>query len=144
MTTEAPATTPLTSGAPPADDVAITGTATPERPRGLFALAVWTVILVLGFAAVLTLGAPLASSEDELAAAYRPSPPVTEAEAVASADTIIRIEYPMMSDAERTVSRRDDLGVDRFVIVYSLTDRLSLVRISIEVVSGDVRVFFLP
>ncbi len=144
MTIEAPATTPLTSGAPPADDVAIVDSTTPERPRGLLALAIWTVILVLGFAAVLTLGTPLASSEDELFAAYHPGPPVTEAEAIASADTIIRLEYPAMSGAERAVSRRDDLGVNRFVIVYSLRDRLSQVRISVEVASGDVQVFFLP
>jgi hypothetical protein len=124
--------------------MAIVKTAAPERPRGLVALVIWTVILVLGFAAVLTLGAPLASSEDALTAAYHPTPPVTEAAAVASADTIVRIQYPAMSDAQRTVSRRADLGVDRFVIVYSVADRLSLVRVSIEVASGDVRVFFLP
>ncbi len=144
MTTNAPATTPVTSGPPPANESTLTESASPERPSGLVPLVIWTVILVLGFAAILTLGAPLASSEDALFAAYHPTAPVTEAEAIASADTIIRLEYPAMSDAERAVTRRDDLGVDRFVIVYSLTDRLSQVRISIEVASGDVQVFFLP
>jgi hypothetical protein len=144
MTSNAPASRPMTSDAPPADDVPIRATAAPERPRGMIALAIWTLLLILGFGAVLMLGTPLASSEDALTAAYHPTPPVTEAEAVASADTIIRIQYPAMSGAERTVSRRDDLGVDRWVIVYSLKDRLSLVRVSIEVASGDVRVFFLP
>jgi hypothetical protein len=123
---------------------AVATTATPERPRGMVALAVWTVILVVGFAAVLALGSPLPSSEDALEAAHHPTPPVTEAAAVASADTIIRLEYPAMANAERAVSRRDDLGVDRFVIVYSLKDRLSQVRVSVEVASGDVRVSFIP
>jgi hypothetical protein len=107
-------------------------------------LAVWTIVLVVGFAAVLTLGAPLPSSDDELAGAYSPPTPVTEAVAIASADTIVRLQYPAMRSAERTVTRRDDLGVDRFVIVYTVPGRLSLVRIAVEVVSGRVTSFYLP
>src|SRR5918992_3736147 len=103
---------------PPTDRSRAEPRATPDRPRGPLMLAVWTIVLVVGFAAVLTLGAPLPSSDDELAGAYSPPTPVTEAVAIASADTIVRLQYPAMRAAERTVTRRDDLGVDRFVIVY--------------------------
>jgi hypothetical protein len=140
MTTNA---SPVTSTVPPTTDAGVAARS-PERRSWFAPLAVWTLLLAVGFAAVLTLGAPLASSEDALEAAYHPAPPVTEAAAVASAETIVRLEYPAMEGATRTVSRRNDLGVDRWVIVYAMEDRLSLVRISVEIASGDVRVFYLP
>jgi hypothetical protein len=129
---------------PPPVDTTLVGTTTPDRPRGPLIMTVWTVILVIGFAAVLTLGAPLPSAEDELAEAYRPPTPVTESVAIASADIIVRLQYPAMRDSQRTVTRRDDLGVDRFVIVYTVPRRLSLVRIAVEVESGRVTAFYLP
>src|SRR5918999_1094093 len=84
------------------------------------------------------------ADHDDRADAYAPPTPVTEPVAIASADTIVRLQYPAMRDAGRTVTRRDDLGVDRFVIVYTVPGRLSLVRIAVEVVSGRVTSFYLP
>ena len=115
-----------------------------RRDRLPLLLLFWSAILVLGFAAVLVLGRALPTSEDRLAAAYAPETPVTEQTALASAETIIRIEYPSLIDGERTISRRTDFGVDRWLIVYSDPEALAAVRISIEVESGEVALSYLP
>ena len=45
---------------------------------------------------------------------------------------------------EPVVTRADDFGIERFVIVYSSEELLSRVRIAIEVQSGDVRTTKFP
>jgi hypothetical protein len=113
-----------------------------RRPAVL--LGVWTLLLVVGFGGVIALGAPLATVEDRLESAMRPSPPVDEAKAIESAETIVAIKYPTMKGAQRTATRRTDFGVERWVVVYSFPDRLSLVRISITVQTGEVNESYLP
>ncbi len=81
---------------------------------------------------------------DELDAAYHPRGPVTEAVARASAATIVRLEYQEVALVEPVVTRADDFGIERFVIVYSGEELLSGVRIAIEVQSGDVRTTTFP
>lgn len=109
---------------------------------------VWTVVLVVGFGLVFSLGQPVTTAADERAAAFDPPTPVTEEDAIRSAETIVRFDYPEFANAGRTVSRRTDLGQDRFLIVYTQRAAGSLnaagVRIAITVESGEVRVATFP
>lgn len=107
-------------------------------------LAAWTVVLVVGFWLVLALGGPIATSTDDLDAAFHPATPVTEATARISADTIVRISYPDFHGVEPKVTHATDFDIERYVLVYSRPDVLSGVRISVEVVSGDVQVTTFP
>jgi hypothetical protein len=117
----------------------------PRAPSRLpVVLAVWTVVLVVGFAVVLALGGPVETSADELDAAYHPATPVTEAAARASADTIVRIGYPDFYGVEPDVTLSTSFDIERFVLVYSRPEVLSGVRVSVEVVSGDVQVTTFP
>lgn len=108
------------------------------RPDVLFPL--WGIVLVLGFAVVALLGAPLQTTAQELAAAYAPPTPVTEEVARESAETIIRLEYPEFVGVTPTIERRTDFGIARFLILYSDPEQLSGVRISIVVGTGRVDV----
>ena len=117
----------------------------PSRRRSpLTLLAVWTVLLVAGYALVFTLGRPLATTADEREAAYHPQPPVDEARALRSADTIVRIDFPDFAAAPRTVQRKTEFGDDRFVIVYTRPERQAAVRVSISVSTGRVLVSSFP
>ncbi len=107
-------------------------------------LAVWTVVLVIGFWLVIALGGPVTTSADELDAAFHPATPVTEAAARTSADTIVRISYPEFHGVEPKVTHSTDFDIERYVFVYSRPDVLSGVRVSVEVVSGDVQVTTFP
>ncbi len=107
-------------------------------------LAVWPVVLVIGFAIVLTLGGPVATSEDELDAAFHPATPVSEAAARSSADTIVRISYPDFHGVEPEVTLSTSFDIERYVLVYSRPEVLSGVRVSVEVVTGDVQVTTFP
>lgn len=107
-------------------------------------LAVWTALLALGFAAVLVFGRPLPTAKEELEAAYHPATPVSEAAAVAAAETIVRLEHPTFVGAPRTVSLRSDLGVERYVVVYTLAELNTGLRISINVKDGKVTVATFP
>lgn len=112
-------------------------------PR-LTLLAAWTAILAVGFAAILVLGRPLPTAKEELDAAYHPPTPVSEAASIESAETIVRLEHPTFVGAPRTVNRRTDLGVERFVIVYTIAEQNTGLRISIGVQDGKVSVATFP
>jgi hypothetical protein len=107
-------------------------------------LAVWTLALAVGFGLVLALGGPVETSTDELDAAFHPATPVTEAAARTSADTIVRISYPDFHGVEPKIVHTTDFNIERFVLVYSRQEVLSGVRVSVEVVSGDVQVTTFP
>ena len=120
-------------------------TATTASPTGRpLLLAAGAVLLVAGFGVILTLGGPTATAADDLEAAYHPAAPVSEAVAQASAATIVRLQYPEFSAVEPVVTRADDFGIERFVLVYSSEELLSGVRIAIEVDSGDVTTTTFP
>lgn len=107
-------------------------------------MAIWTLLLVIGFAVVLVLGGPVETSADELDAAFHPATPVTEAAARASADTIVRISYPDFYGVEPDVTLSTSFDIERYVLVYSRPEVLSGVRVSVEIVSGDVQVTTFP
>ncbi len=107
-------------------------------------LAAWTVALVAGWAVVVFLGGPVTTAADELEAAYRPATPVTEAVARSSAATIIRLQHSELSGIEPTITHATDFGGDRWVVVYAQADPIAGVRISIDTVTGDVRVTSFP
>ena len=108
--------------------------------------AVWAALLVAGFALVVTLGTPVATSADELNAAMHPPPPVTQADAEKSADAIIRLSYPSFKGSPHRTSMATDFGVEHWLIEY--TDKTSSaprgVRISIVVSTGHVEVASYP
>jgi hypothetical protein len=108
--------------------------------RVISLLAAWTVLLVIGFGAVFAAGGPLATGEDLLAAAYAPPTPVTEEVALSSADTIMRMEHPEFTEAERRIRRQNDFNDDRYVVTYSYPERGYALRIAISIASGRVRV----
>ena len=64
----------------------------------------WAALLVVGFAVVLVLGAPVASTADELEAALHPAPPVSQEAAEASAATIVRLQFPSFRDIAPSTS----------------------------------------
>jgi hypothetical protein len=106
----------------------------------------WAAALVAGFAVVFTLGAPVASTADELQAALNPVPPVTQEAAETSADTIVRLQYPAFLSFPPTVTKATDFGIDHWLVEY--TDASGDVprglRISIVVDTGHVEVTTFP
>ena len=121
------------------------GAATPGRMPVV--LAVWTVLLITGFALVLGFGAPLADPVDELAAAYAPATPVDEARARMSAATIVRLQFPEFAAFEPSVERREGFGsvsIPRWVVVYADPGGAAGVRISITETDGTVEVSTFP
>ena len=108
-------------------------------------VAAWAVALAVGFAIVLTLGVPLPTQAEELAAALHPSPPVSQQAAETSAATIVRVQYPELVGEVPSVERRTDYGIERWVITYSTPQPvLSGVHISIAIASGKVEVAAFP
>lgn len=113
--------------------------------RFVMGVVAWAAALALGFALVFTLGRPIATEAQELDAALHPAPPVSQAAAERSAATIVRLRYGELVDAQRAVARRDDFGVDRWVITYSAGgDTLSGVTISVAIATGNVEVSSFP
>jgi hypothetical protein len=112
-------------------------------PGSALGLIVWAVVLVAGFAIVLGLGAPITDDRSQLDKAYHPTPPVSEAQAIDAADTIVRVDYPQFATGTRTVTHDSSFGDDRFTIVYKLPRQVSGVRISISV-KGSVTVATYP
>lgn len=117
---------------------ASTATDRPSRLALLF--AIWTLVLVVGFAIVLVLGAPLPNADDEVAAAMSPPTPVTEEIARRSAETIVRLQYPEFVGVTPSVNKRNDFDIERWVIVYSDAVQGAGLRISITVEGGKVDV----
>lgn len=107
-------------------------------------IGTWTALLVAGFAVIAVLGGPLADPGAELDAALHPKPPVSEAVALESAATIVRLTYPNLLGGERQVERRTDFGIDRYLVVYTDPKRAAGVRISIVVATGTVEVASFP
>ncbi len=107
---------------------------------------VWTALLVAGFAVVVTLGAPVASTADELEAALHPAAPVTQEVAEASAATIVRLQYPTFANTAPETSKPTDFGVEHWVIEYSDTSGPTPrgLRVSIVVGTGHVEVTTFP
>lgn len=108
--------------------------------------AVWAALLVAGFAVVLTLGAPVATSADELTAAMHPATPVSQADAERSADTIVRLGYPSFAATPRTTRKATDFGVEHWLVEYTDTTGAAPrgVRVSIVVATGHVEVSAYP
>lgn len=107
-------------------------------------IAIWTALLVAGFAVIALLGGPLADPQDELEAALHPKAPVSEAVAVESAAKIVELSYPNLLGAERRVDHRTDFGIERYLIVYTDPKRVAGIRISIGVTTGLVEVASFP
>ncbi|HET7676817.1 MAG TPA: hypothetical protein VFK38_03120 [Candidatus Limnocylindrales bacterium] len=119
-------------------------TPAPARRGRRPALLAWTAALAVGFGLVFGLGRPVERTEDALAAAYSPKPPVTRDAALASAETIVRTEYPTFVTGTRTVELRQDFGLERWVVVYTLPDQAAGVRLSFGVGDGKVSVSTFP
>lgn len=108
-------------------------------------VSVWAALLALGFIAIFTLGRPLATDQQELEAALHPTPPVSQAAAEHSATTIVRLRYGDLVDAPRSIFRRSDFNVDRWVITYTAEGpTLNGVTISVAIASGAVEVASFP
>lgn len=108
-------------------------------------VGLWAALLAIGFTAVFTLGRPLLNDQQELEAALHPAPPVSQVAAEQSAATIVRLRYGELVEAPRTVLRKSDFGVDRWVITYSEEGpSLSGVTISVAINSGKVEVAAYP
>lgn len=121
----------------------MTGITAPRTTAGSrlpWIFAAWTVALVLGYLVVITLGSPLPTATDELAAAKAPPTPVTEEVARRSAETIVRLEYPDFAGLQPAVERRTDFGIDRFLVVYSDPAQGAGLRVSITIETGLVEV----
>lgn len=106
----------------------------------------WAALLVAGFAVVFILGAPVASTADELEAAMHPAAPVTQAAAEASAATIVRLGHGSFRDIPPVITKATDFGVDHWVIEYADTSASTPrgLRISIVVDTGKVEVTTFP
>jgi hypothetical protein len=111
----------------------------------LLAIA-WAALLVAGFAVVLTLGAPVASTAGELDAALHPPAPVTQQAAEASAATIVRLQYPAFRAVTPATRKATDFGIEHWVVEYSDTSGPAPrgLRVSIVVDSGKVEVTSFP
>ena len=108
--------------------------------------AVWTALLVAGFAVVFLLGSPVATSADELQTALHPAPPVSQAAAEQSAATIVKLQYSSFDGKPYTVRKATDFGVEHWVIEYSDTTGSAPrgVRISIVLATGNVEISAFP
>ncbi|HYN49041.1 MAG TPA: hypothetical protein VER83_09255 [Candidatus Nanopelagicales bacterium] len=108
--------------------------------------AAWTALLVAGFAVVFLLGAPVPTAAEELEAALRPAPPVSQAAAEATAATIVRLQNPSFEGTERRVTLATDFGVDHWVVEYTDLSGAAPrgLRISVVVDSGRVEVNSFP
>jgi hypothetical protein len=108
--------------------------------------AAWATLLVVGFAGVLLLGAPVATAEDQLNAAMHPVTPVTQDAAETAATTIVRLQYPTFASSPRTVRKLTDFGVEHWVVEYSDTSGAAPrgLRISIVVATGHVEINTFP
>jgi hypothetical protein len=108
--------------------------------------AAWGALLVVGFAVVFTLGAPVASTAGELEAAMHPPAPVTQEIAEASAATIVRLQYPAFRAVAPVSRKATDFGIEHWVVEYSDTSGPTPrgLRVSIVVDSGKVEVTSFP
>lgn len=116
-----------------------------HRRTPIAVLATWAALLVIGFAIVFTLGAPLTSSGDQRANAYDPLPvPVTQQAATDAADRIVKLDYPQLADATRSVREGTSGGEQIWTVTYSRQDPVGGVRITISGKTGVIRVATFP
>lgn len=137
----------MTASNPPAAAPPEVADPAPPARLSVPVLAVWTVLLVAGFAVVLGLGRPLADPAAELAAAYAPTTPVDEAGARASAATIVRLQFPEFAEFEPSVEAMDgfgDVALPHWVVVYADPGGAAGVRVSITRDAGSVEVAAFP
>jgi hypothetical protein len=108
--------------------------------------AVWAALLLAGFAVVVALSTPVATTADELNAAMHPPTPVTQADAERSAETIIRLSYPSFAGSPHVTTRLTDFGVEHWLVEYTDTTGSAPrgVRISVVVATGHVEVSSFP
>jgi len=106
----------------------------------------WAVVLVAGFGLVFAFGGPPATAADDLEAALHPTAPVTQEAAGASAATIVRLQFPSFTNAQKAVTKPTDFGVEHWVVSYTDTSGPTPrgVRISIVVNTGHVEVTTFP
>jgi hypothetical protein len=108
--------------------------------------AVWAALLVLGFAVVVVLGAPLPNAAEDLQAALHPAAPVDQAAAERAAATIVRLEYPSFGASPHSVTKATDFGVEHWIVEY--TDKTGPsprgVRVSIVLTTGHTEVSAFP
>jgi hypothetical protein len=106
----------------------------------------WAALLVAGFAIVFTLGAPVASTADELQAALHPAAPVTQEAAEAAAATIVRLQYPSFAKTAPKTTKATDFGIEHWVVEYADTSGPTPrgLRVSIVVNTGKVEVTTYP
>ena len=108
-------------------------------------LALWAALLVVGFAIVFTLGAPLTSSGQQRANAYDPLPvPVTEQAATDAAERIVKLDYSQYATATRSVRHGTSQGDEIWTVTYSRQDPVSGVRVTISGKNGSIRVATFP
>lgn len=112
-------------------------------PGSVLGLLLWAVILIAGFALVLGLGSPLADDRSLLERAYNPAPPVSEAQAIEAAETIVRHDYPEYAGGARSVTHLTDFNDERYSITYAIPRQATGVRISVSV-KGKVSVSTYP
>ena len=112
-------------------------------PGSVLGLLVWTVVIVAGFAIVLGLGSPLPDDRSLLERAYNPTPPVSQAQAIEAAETIVRHDYPEFASGARSVTHQTDFNDERYTITYAIPRQATGVRISISV-KGKVNVATYP
>lgn len=111
----------------------------------MMAMAVWALLLVVGFAIVFTLGAPLASTGDQRADAYDPLPvPVTEQAAIDAAERIVKLDYPRYATEQRSVRHGTSQGDEIWTVTYSRQDPVAGVRITISGKTGAIRAATFP
>ena len=116
-----------------------------HRRTPVIVLTVWAALLVVGFAIVFTLGAPLASTGQQRASAYDPLPvPVTEQAATDAAERIVKLDYSQYADATRSVRHGTSGGQEIWTVTYSRQDPVSGVRITISGTNGSIRVATFP
>jgi hypothetical protein len=119
--------------------------ARPQRRLKPVAFATWAVVVVLGFALVFTLGAPLASSNQQRADARAPlALPVTEESAVAAADELVRIDYPAYANDSRSVKHGTSQGEEIWTITYSRSNPVGGVRITVSGRTGAIDASLFP
>lgn len=118
---------------------------TRRRRVSVALLAVWAAVLVAGFAVVFTLGSPFPNTNEQRTDAYAPlALPVTEEDAIAAAEAIVKLDYSSYADATRTVKHGTSQGEEIWTITYARTNPTAGVRITVSGSTGEIRAASFP
>jgi hypothetical protein len=114
--------------------------------RFSIAVALWTLVLVGGFAVIFALGEPLPTEAEQLEAAFHPSPPVSQAAAIQLGETIVRLQHQEFLGSTAKVTLLSELGIERWLVSYTdpASEAAKGLRISVTVQSGVVEVTAYP